>query len=273
MPREYNDEPVWYEEQENSYEVEEEYDDVKSTYSDDSWENDDEPTYSSRWPGTRVAYPPVSFLVKHSAPIDPKPKPVDPDSKNRYDKYMEVLNGWKEKKTKLLETLGAKSEEIRKAEATPATFGSKWADKAKGTGRDALISRLTKEADELQKQLDAVTKEILKLDTSNKALAGYIKACEYAWDLYEKGVKEEREGWVKVYGHHIPIKSLDQLKRYYNASVTPGNEPGYLHAYIPDDLQVGQAFRELKLGGHEYVRRVNWNTLEVIESVFNNPSS
>jgi hypothetical protein len=248
-----------------------EQDDSFSDWSDCDCEeeNDYEDNYEVNWPGTRVALPPISFLIKHHAPIATRPEPADPALKERYDTHMVELTAIQKKKKEIKKSLDEKSGELLKAEAQPVTYSSKWSDKAKGSGRDALIKRLEGELAVIQKEFDQICIQLAKVERSNKALVDYINAVKRNTDMFEEGVKKEREGWFKLYGHHTPIKSLAQLKRYYEIlSVTPSKDAGYILIKFADDMKVNQAIRELKLGGHEYVRMYHWDTLEVIESAF-----
>jgi hypothetical protein len=252
-----------------------EYSDDESVYDDNdyssvsSWEDDNEQVgYRVRWPATRMAYPSPAFIAKNSAPVFTSPKPADPAFVEKYTAVMEMLKGLNAKKEDIKAKQQAKSSEILKAEATPVTYANKWSDKAKGNGRDALIKRLSEEMAVLQKEYESVTGQIHKTEETNKAVINYIKAVEATKALYEKGKADDHAAWIRLYGPHTPIKSLDQLKRYYNVSVSPSAEAGMIRIHFLDDMEVGQAVRELKMGGHEYVWRVNWVDIEVMESGF-----
>lgn len=247
----------------------------ESSHEDDyssvgSWDEDDanEIGYKVRWPTTRMARPSAAFLVKHSVPIFTCPKAADPAFLEQYMRVIEQLKILEEKKEIIKTKREAKSSEILKAEATPATFASKWSDKAKGNSNQALIKRLSDEMAVLQKEYEGVVGQIHKIEASNKALINYIKAAEATKALFEKGKADDHAAWVRLYGPHTPIKSLEHLVKRYNVSVSPSAEAGMILIHFPDDMQVGQAIRELKMGGHEYVRRVHWVDIEVIESGF-----
>lgn len=270
MPSKYqreSDDPSWVSDddfvEEDSYQEED-----NNASSEDEFDNFDDDVIH-RWPGDRVARPPISFLVKHHVPLPVKPEPADPATLERYNLYMEQVKQGKEKKEKLKKQVEAKSQELLKAEAQPVTYANKWSDKAKGSGRDALIKRLEGELTVIQKQFDEASFALANIenDKANKSLVGYIAAVEHCSAMFDEYVKKEREGWIKLYGPHTPITKISQLKRYYSAEITE-TEDGMILAKFPDDLQVGQAFRELKFGGHEYVRRLHWDTLEIVESAF-----
>jgi hypothetical protein len=268
MPSKYqreSDEPSsWVDDvEEETYQEEED----NNSSSEDEFDDFDDIIH--HWPGDRVARPPVSFLVKHHVPLPVKPEPADPATLERYNLYIEQVKQGKEKKEKLKTQVEAKSQELLKAEAQPVTYANKWSDKAKGSGRDALIKRLEGELAVIQKQFDEASFALMKIenDKANKSLVGYIAAVEHCHAMFDEYVKKEREGWIKLYGPHTPINKISQLKRYYSAEITQ-TEDGMILAKFPDDLQVGQAFRELKLGGHEYIRRLHWDTLEMVESAF-----
>jgi hypothetical protein len=257
--------PSWFEENDESI-IE---DDLQEEQSDSDWDNNEEDGYEVHWPGDRVARPPVSFLIKYHAPPLRAPQPVEPSCLERYEKYKANLKTLDDKKSGIKKRLDDKCGEIAKAEMTPVTYANKWSDKAKGNGRDALIKRLVAEQEAILKEFDGVTTEIAALEKANKSLSSYIASAEYCKSMYEECIRKQREGWIKMYGPHTPIKSIRQLKLSYEiVSVTPGSEEGMIQIKFADDMKVGHTFRELKLGGHEYICRVHWDTLEVIESAF-----
>ena len=270
MPKRLQEEPSWVDDVEDeTYQDDYEEDDIHNT---SSFSEDECDTFEDdlihRWPGQRVARPSISFLVKNHAPLPVKPEPADPSCLARYNEHLGHVKEALQKKAEIKKRLEAKSQELLKAEAQPVTYANKWSDKAKGSGRDALIKRLEGELSVIQKEFDHSSFALAKIENANKPIVSYIKAVEHCQAMYDEYVKKEREGWIKLYGQHTPITKVSQLKRYYNAEISSSSTPGMLCAKFPDDLQVGQAFRELKFGGHEYVRRVHWDTLEMVESAF-----
>ena len=225
--------------------------------------------YEVKWPSTHSNLPSIRFLEKNRPIILTRPPQIDGDMYTKFEKHMASVKELREKKEAIQAKIEVKSAELQKAESKPKTFGSKWSDKAKG--QDAEVVRLSKEVEVLQKSLHEATVALSKADGSNEALIRYVNGHRNLVKMYEDGLTAQHVAWDKLYGKHTPITSLEQLKHFYKiSSVTPGVEEGTILIKFTDDMEVGRAYRELTLGGHEYICRRTWDSLEVFESAFTN---
>jgi hypothetical protein len=208
--------------------------------------------------------PPKQKLGEKWKPFD---YPVPPEERimNNYNTYKKIEEDLDKKLVALEKKKSLIADQLKKAETTSSSYSSKWGSAAKDSA--ALLKRLNSELDEVDKSIASVKKESEHNDEKYKLTVDIVEFHKFHKETYEQIQKDKLDRMNQLWGPHTPITRVDQLERYYDATVEDAGN-GLLRVSIPDEFKVDRCIRELEFGEHTYIWREKWTTLLVEKVAF-----
>jgi uncharacterized protein YukE len=193
------------------------------------------------------------------------PEPLEQRILDNFKTYQKIEEDLSKKLAALEKKKSGIVDQLKKAETTSTSYSSKWGAGAKDSA--ALVKRLNSEVDEVDKSIASLKKEIEHNEDKYKLTKEIVALHETHKETYEQIQKDKFERMNQLWGSHTPITRVDQLERYYDATVEDaGND--LLRVSIPDEFKVDRCIRELEFGGHTYIWREKWTTLLVEKVAF-----
>jgi hypothetical protein len=230
------------------------YSDSDSVGADSVWGFDD-PEEDNFWtPSKRLQRPPVEFLVKHAPPPYPRtPLEPVPGIEQKY-------KAWCEKQEALEKAVKTAQLEINTAEDLLTQHEEKikglnpWASKANAVQIKQDLQQRVAKAKVAQAKSQKDLEEFLKSEVHIEKLCKAYVACKAA---YVEFINVRNEGWKRVYGKVDPLRTTNQIVRWYSPIAGPieSKEDDTTYFEFPEYVDVSAVVRELLVGGHEYVQR------------------